>query len=86
MPGTPQPTLQRLPGDVIAAMDGRRGHRGRRALLHSSDGHYDIDLNAYLLLHPAPENTLAATAYDLAPAWARSAVIADPAIGVRNIS
>jgi hypothetical protein len=34
--------------------------------LISPDGHYDVDLNAYFLLHPAPENTLAATAYDLA--------------------
>ena len=34
--------------------------------LISPDGHYDIDLNAYFLLHPAPENTQAAITYDLA--------------------
>ena len=30
------------------------------------NGHYDADLNAYFLLNPAPDNTQAAIAYDLA--------------------
>ena len=34
--------------------------------LISPDGRYDIDLNSYFLLNPAPENTQAAIAYDLA--------------------
>ena len=45
---------------------GRRGYRGWRAVLDFARRHYDIDLNAYFLLHPAPENTQAAIAYDLA--------------------
>ena len=66
MPGTPRPTLQRLPGDVIAGWLDGEGIEDGVPFLISPDGHYDIDLNAYFLLHPAPENTLAATAYDLA--------------------
>ena len=42
------------------------GSSGRRFKSCQPDGHYDIDLNAYILLHPAPENTQAAIAYDLA--------------------
>ena len=34
--------------------------------LIAPDGHYDIELNSYFLLNPAPENTQAAIAYDLA--------------------
>ena len=41
--------------------------------LVSPDGRYDADLNSYFLLNPAPENTHAAIAYDLAgvfrPSW-----------------
>jgi hypothetical protein len=34
--------------------------------LISPDGRYDVDLISYFLLNPAPENTQAAIAYDLA--------------------
>jgi Phage integrase, N-terminal SAM-like domain len=66
MPGTPRPTLHRLPADVIAGWLDGEGIEDGTPFLISPDGHYDVDLNAYFLLHPAPENTLAATAYDLA--------------------
>ena len=42
------------------------GHRGWRAVSDFPDGRYDVDLNSYFLLNPAPENTQAAIAYDLA--------------------
>jgi Phage integrase, N-terminal SAM-like domain len=66
MPGTPRATLQSLPGDVIAGWLDGEGVEDGVPFLISPVGHYDIDLNAYFLLHPAPENTLAAIAYDLA--------------------
>ena len=66
MPGTPRPTLHRLPADVIAGWLDGEGIEDGVPFLISPDGHYDVDLNAYFLLHPAPENTVAATAYDLA--------------------
>src|SRR5258705_9435745 len=66
MPRTPRPTLQSLPEDVIAGwLDGEGIEDGVPSLI-APDGHYDIDLKAYFLLHPAPENTLTAIAYDLA--------------------
>ena len=59
MPGTPRPTLHRLPADVIAGWLDGEGIEDGVPFLISPDGHYDVDLNAYFLLHPAPENTLA---------------------------
>jgi hypothetical protein len=52
MPGTPRPTLQRLPGDVIVGWLDGEGIEDGVPFLISPDGHYDIDLNAYFLLHP----------------------------------
>ena len=66
MPRTPRPTLRSLPEDVIAGWLDGEGIEDGVPFLISPDGHYDIDLNAYFLLHPAPENTLTAIAYDLA--------------------
>ena len=66
MPRTPRPTLQGLPADAIAGWLDGEGIEDGMPFLSSPDGHYYIDLNAYFLLHPAPENTLAAIAYDVA--------------------
>jgi hypothetical protein len=65
-PGTPRLTLKGLPEGVIAGWLDAEGIEDDVPFLISPDGHYDIDLNAYFLLHPAPENTQAAIAYDLA--------------------
>jgi len=65
-PGTPRLTLKGLPEGVIAGWLDAEGIEDGVPFLISPDGHYDIDLNAYFLLHPAPENTQAAIAYDLA--------------------
>ena len=59
-------TLKGLPEGVIAGWLDAEGIEDGVPFLISPDGHYDIDLNAYFLLHPAPENTQAAIAYDLA--------------------
>lgn len=66
MPRAPRAILQSLPTDVVADWLDGEGVEDGVPFLISPDGHYDIDLNAYFLLRPAPENTQAATAYDLA--------------------
>jgi hypothetical protein len=66
MPRTARPTLRSLNGNGVADWLDSEGIEDGVPFLISPDGRYDIDLNAYFLLHPAPENTLAATAYDLA--------------------
>jgi hypothetical protein len=66
MPRTVRLTLHSLPTDVISGWLDREGIEDGVPFLIAPDGHYDVDLNAYFLLHPAPENTLAAIAYDLA--------------------
>ena len=58
--------LQRLPADVVAASLDRDGIDDGMPFLISPDGHYDVDLNSYFLLNPAPDNTQSAIAYDLA--------------------
>jgi hypothetical protein len=62
MPRTARPTLRSLNGDGVADWLDSEGIEDGVPFLISPDGRYDIDLNAYFLLHPAPENTLAATA------------------------
>jgi hypothetical protein len=64
MPRTDRPALQSRTIDVIADWLDGEGIEDGVPFLISPDGHYDIDLNAYFLLHPAPENTQAAIAYD----------------------
>ena len=64
--GHTQTDAAQAAGDVIAGWLDSEGIEDGVPFLISPDGHYDIDLNAYFLLHPAPENTLAAIAYDLA--------------------
>ena len=46
MPGTPRPTLHRLPADVIAGWLDGEGIEDGVPFLISPDGHYDVDLNA----------------------------------------
>ena len=52
--------------DMVAGWLDRQGIEDGVPFLISPDGRYDIDLNSYFLLNPAPENTQAAIAYDLA--------------------
>lgn len=66
MPRTARPTLRSLNADVASEWLDSKGIEDGAPFLISPDGQYDIDLNAYFLLHPAPENTQAAIAYDLA--------------------
>jgi hypothetical protein len=66
MPRTQRATLQRLRPNVIAGWLDGHGIEDGVPFLISPDGHYDIDLNSHFLLQPAPENTQAAIAYDLA--------------------
>jgi site-specific recombinase XerD len=66
MPRTARPTLRSLNGDGVADWLDSHGIEDGVPFLISPDGRYDGDLNAYFLLHPAPENTLAAIGYDLA--------------------
>ena len=68
MPRTARPTLLSLNGDGVADWLDSEGIEDGVPFLISPDGRYDIDLNAYFLLHPAPENTLAATATSRWPA------------------
>jgi site-specific recombinase XerD len=66
MPRTSRPMLQSLPAYEAAAWLDREGIDDGVPFLLSPEGHYDTDLNAYFLLNPAPGNTQAAIAYDLA--------------------
>ena len=68
MPRTARPTLLSLNGDGVADWLDSEGIEDGVPFLISPDGRYDIDLNAYFMLHPAPENTLAATATSRWPA------------------
>jgi integrase len=58
--------LESLPVDVITGWLDGEGIGDGVPFLVSPDGRYDTDLNSYFLLNPAPENTQAAIAYDLA--------------------
>ena len=58
--------LQSLPVNSVAHWLDREGIDDGVPFLLSPNGHYDADLNAYFLLNPAPDNTQAAIAYDLA--------------------
>jgi site-specific recombinase XerD len=66
MPRTARITLQNLNADAAAEWLDRKGIEDDVPSLISPEGHYDIDLNSYFFLHPAPENTQSAIAYDLA--------------------
>ena len=65
-PREPRPLLQRLALNAIAGWLDGEGIEDGVPFLIAPDGRYDMDLNSYFLLNPAPENTQAATAYDLA--------------------
>jgi integrase len=66
MPRISRPPLQSLPVDTVARWLNRQGIDDGVPFLIAPDGRYDIELNSYFLLNPAPENTQAAIAYDLA--------------------
>lgn len=61
-----RPLLDELDVVELDAWLGREGFREGVPCLFAPDGSYDADLNSYFLTNPAPENTQAATAYDLA--------------------
>lgn len=65
MPMSRRPLLQRLPMDVVSGWLDQQGIEDGLPFLVSPDGLYDVGLNSYFRLNPAPENTQAAIAYDL---------------------
>ncbi|WP_460431816.1 hypothetical protein, partial [Amycolatopsis echigonensis] len=66
VPRSPRPTLLGLPTETIPAWLDREDIPDHVPCLIAPDGTYDLDLNRYFLQNPAPENTQAAIAYDLA--------------------
>jgi hypothetical protein len=66
MPRSCRPLLESLPMDIGSDWLDHEGIQDGVPFLVSPDGRYDADLNSYFLLNPAPENTQAAIAYDLA--------------------
>jgi integrase len=66
MPRNCRPLLESLPMNVVPGWLDHEGIEDGAPFLVSPDGRYDADLNSYFLLNPAPENTHAAIAYDLA--------------------
>jgi hypothetical protein len=62
MPRSSRPLLQHLPVDEAAGWLDRESIEDGVPFLVSPDGRYDIELNSYFLLNPAPENTQAALA------------------------
>jgi site-specific recombinase XerD len=66
MPRSSRPLLAGLSVDETSGWLDREGIEDGAPFLIAPDGHYDIDLNSYFLLNPAPENTQVAIAHDLA--------------------
>ncbi|UWP85693.1 hypothetical protein [Dactylosporangium fulvum] len=66
MPRSARPLMASLrPADVPAWLE-KEGIDDGMPCLIGPDGTYDVELNRYFLERPAPENTHAAVAYDLA--------------------
>lgn len=66
MPRASRSVLRGLPVDDVVTWLDRESIEDGVPFLISPAGCYDVDLNSYFLLNPAPDNTQAAVAYDLA--------------------
>ena len=54
MPQASRPPLQSLPVETVAHWLNRQGIADGVPFLIAPDGRYDIELNSYFLLNPAP--------------------------------
>jgi hypothetical protein len=71
MPVSRRPLLQGLPMDAVSGWLEQQGIAEGAPFLLSPDGRYDVELNSYFRLNPAPESTQAAIALGGRPECAR---------------